>query len=386
MLKQIFAITAMNLKGVPQRPLGTLVTITGVATMVAVMTVLLALGTGLTSSGSRNIGPDWAVVVAKGPADFLGAIPRAAVGFVAEAPGVRKDAQGKATVLPGTGIAVGVTRRDDHSYANAALTGMSIGHFGLVDGARLTKGRLFRPGLRELIVGKVASRQFEHLAVGDHIVLRGSRWSIVGEYEADGSITEDYMIGDADTVLSAFNRNAFQQILVRLESPADFDRFKQSLVNDPRLSVDAKVFREFVEDQLGGITAILNFVGYFVGTIMGIGVFFGILNMMYAAIDARRREIATLRAVGFSRGAVLVSIVLESLILALPGALLGALIAWLLFDGHQGQFNTLAFPIMVTPGLMFFGIVWTLTIGLIGGIAPSIFAARLPIATALRAT
>jgi len=130
----------------------------------------------------------------------------------------------------------------------------------------------------------------------------------------------------------------------------------------------------------------LNFVGYFVGTIMGIGVFFGILNMMYSAIDARRREIATLRAVGFSRGAVLISIVLESLILALPGAVLGALIAWLLFDGHQGQFSTLAFPIMVTPGLMMFGIIWTLTIGLIGGIAPSIFAARLPIATALRAT
>jgi putative ABC transport system permease protein len=108
--------------------------------------------------------------------------------------------------------------------------------------------------------------------------------------------------------------------------------------------------------------------------------------MMYAAIDARRREIATLRAVGFSRGSILISIILESLVLALPGALIGAFAAWILFNGHQGQIGTLAFPITVTPGLMAFGIIWTLSIGLIGGLAPSVFAARLPIATALRAT
>jgi putative ABC transport system permease protein len=386
MFKQIAAVTAMSLKGVPRRPLSALVTTTGVATMVAVMTVLLALGAGLAASGTRNIGPDMAVVLAKGTSDYLGSIPRSAVGIAAEAPGVKKDGQGRAYVMPGAGLIVGVTRKEDHSFANATLVGINLENFGRTDEARITKGRLFRPGLRELVVGQVASRQFDHLGLGDRITLRGSQWVIVGEFEASGSISENYMFGDADTVLSAFDRNAYQQIVVRLNSPGDFEQFKDSLVNDPRLSVDVKPYREYIQGQLQQITTILNFVGYFVGTIMGIGVFFGILNMMYAAIDARRREIATLRAVGFKRGAILVSIILESLILALPGALIGALVAWILFNGHQGQIGTLAFPITVTPGLMAFGIIWTLSIGLIGGLAPSVFAARLPIATALRAS
>jgi len=348
--------------------------------------VLLAIGAGLTASGTRGIGPDMAVVLAKGTSDYLGSIPRSAVGVVAEAPGVRKDGEGTAYVMPSASLIVGVTRKDDHGFANATLTGINLQDFGRVGEARLTKGRMFRPGLRELIVGRVASRQFDHLAVGDRITLRGSQWAIVGEFEADGSVIENYMLGDADTVLSAFDRNAYQAVVVRLNSPADFTGFKEALTNDPRLSVDIKPYRQYIESQLQQLTTVLNFVGYFVGTIMGIGVFFGILNMMYSAIDARRREIATLRAVGFNRGAILVSIILESLILAFPGALVGALVAWLLFNQHEGRIGTLAFPITVTPGLMAFGIIWTLAIGLIGGIAPSIFAARLPVATALRAT
>ncbi len=387
MLKQIAAIMAMSLKGIPQKPLSALVTTTGVATMVAVMTALLALSAGLATSGTKNIGPDMAIVLSKGAAaDYLGSIPREAVGIVAEAPDVKKDAQGRAYVAPSVGIVVGVTRKDDNSPDNAVLQGIHLENFGRVDGARLTKGRLFHPGMRELVVGRVASRQFKDLGLGDHLTLRGSQWTVVGEYESSGSISENSMVGDADTVLSAFDRNAYQNIVVRLNSPTDFEHFKDSLTSNPRLSVDVKVFHQYMQDQLQGLTTILNFVGYFIGVIMGIGVFFGILNTMYAAIDARRREIATLRAVGFSRGAILVSIMLESLILSLPGAVIGGLIAWMLFDGHLGQISTLAFPITVTPAIMAFGIVWTLTIGLIGGLAPSIFAARLPIATALRAT
>jgi putative ABC transport system permease protein len=387
MFKQIAAITAMSLKAIPQRPLSALVTIIGVATMVAVITALLALGAGLTSSGTRNIGPDQAVVLAKGAAsDYMGSLSRETVGIVAEAPGVKKDAQGRAFVSPATALVVQVSRQGDHRPADVALVGVLPESFGRIDGSRLTKGRLFRPGLRELVAGRVASRQFEHLQVGDHISLRGSQWTVVGEYESNGSTSENALLGDADTVLSAFGRNAYQNIAVRLNSPADFNRFKESLVNDPRLSVDVKVYRDYIQGQLRQLTTILNFVGYFVGTIMAVGAFFGILNTMYSAVDARRREIATLRAVGFSRFAILVSVTLESLVLALPGAILGAIIAWVLFDGHLGKIDTLAFPIAVTPGLMAVGIVWTLVIGLIGGLAPSIFAARLPIATALRAT
>jgi putative ABC transport system permease protein len=224
------------------------------------------------------------------------------------------------------------------------------------------------------------------LKVGDQITLRGSRWSIVGEFESGGGTSEGGLYGDADTIMSAFERTAFQEIHVRLNSPSDLPRFKAVITNDPRFALDVKPLRQYVADQLSPLTSVIDFVGYFVGTVMALGAFFGILNTMYAAIDARRREFATLRAIGFGRLGILFSLTLESLVLALPGALLGVALAWLLFDDHRGQIGSLAFPIAVTPSIALTGVVFTLVIGLIGGLVPSIAAARVPIAAALRAT
>lgn len=387
MFKEISALTSLSLRGIPDRPLSALVTITGVATMVAVMTALLALGAGLMSSATRNIGPDKAVVVAVGAAsDYMGSISRDAVSAVGEAPGVKKDGHGRPIVTPSIALAVEVMRKDNRQNGRIDLIGVPADRFGGFDGTRVIKGRLFRPGLRELVAGRVAGDRYEHLRVGDRIALRGSQWTVVGEFEAGGSIAEGSLYGDADTIMSAFDRNAFQQIEVQLASPGDFPRFKAAVEEDPRFSVEARLQREFVRDRMSQLTSVINFVGYFVGTVMALGAFFGILNTMYAAIDSRRRELATLRALGFGRVGILTSITLESLVLAFPGALIGVAIAWLMFDGHLGQVSGLAFPIAVTPGIAITGIVWTLAIGLIGGLVPSVMAVRLPIATALRAT
>ncbi len=223
------------------------------------------------------------------------------------------------------------------------------------------------------------------MQVGDRLRLRGSDWTVVGQFEAGGGLSQTVMIGDADTVLAAFDRNAFQNVSVELQSPAAFKRFKDALTSNPQLQVDVKPMSQYVKDQLAQITSLLNFVGYFVGVIMGVGAVFGAINTMYAAVDARAREIATLRAIGFGGGAVLVSVMVESLMLAVPGALLGAAGAWLLFNGHAANIASLSFPLAVTPGLVVLGIVWSLFIGLVGGFLPSIRAARLPVATALRA-
>ncbi len=194
------------------------------------------------------------------------------------------------------------------------------------------------------------------------------------------------MIGDPDTVLAAFDRNAFQSVTAELTSPAAFKTFKDSLTSNPQLQVDVKWESDYVRDQLQQLTVLLNFVAYFVGSIMAVGAVFGAINTMYSAVDARAREIATLRAIGFGGMAVVVSVLVESLILAVPGALLGAAIAWILFNGSAAHIASLSFPLVVTPGLVLLGVIWSLVIALIGGFAPSIRAARLPVAAALRAT
>jgi len=387
MIKQTFTVATMLFAGILQRPLSALVTIIGVAAMVAVMTALLALGSGLATSRTKNVGFDMAVVLAEGTAsDYLGSIPREVANIVSEAPGVKLDQQGRALVIPKTSLVVTVTRKKGRVPANINLIGLPLKGFGHTDGARLTKGRLFRPGLRELVVGRVANQEFEGLSIGNQINLRGSPWTVVGEYESRGSTVESALIGDADTILPAFDRNGYQNIVVQLRSPSDFDGFRAALMGDPRLSVDVKVYRKYLDDQLRQVTAVLNFFGYFVGTIMGFGAFFGILNTIYTIVDSRRRELSTLRAIGFRNHVIVFAVMLEALALTLPGAAIGVMAAWILFNGKIGQVSDLAFPISVTPTIAISSILWVLVIGLIGGIIPSIINMRSSIAESLRCT
>jgi putative ABC transport system permease protein len=252
---------------------------------------------------------------------------------------------------------------------------------------QIFQGRRYRPGLHELIAGRRAQAQFKHLDVGDTIVLRGTPWKVVGAYKGKGGADENGIVTDADTLLAAFNRTAYQSVMVKLDSPASFGRFKDAVTSNPQLqNVQVKHVAEYYRDQLKPLTNLLSFVGYFVGGVMAVGVVFGALNTMYSAVDARKREIATLRALGFGATAVVVSVILESVALAVPGALLGAGIAWLLFNNHDVHMGGASFPLNVTPELVMLGLVWALVIGLVGGLAPAIRAARLPVAEALRAT
>ena len=385
MFKQTFAVTGMNLSSLPQRLASSLVTVIGVACAVAVMVSLLAIGAGLLKSAESGAAPDRAIVLSSGAtAAYMGQISREQAAIIADAPGVKTGPDGKPMAEPQATIIVEVTKKSGGT-TNTAIIGSSPRWLQLDPHFKLIKGRMFRPAVRELIVGKTAAGEFASLDVGDHVRLRGSEWTVVGQFEASGGLSQTAMMGDPDTVLAAFERNAFQDVAVVLQSPADFKRFKDALTSNPQLQVDVKPMAQYVKDQLAQVTSLLNFVGYFVGGIMGVGAVFGAINTMYAAVDARAREIATLRAIGFGGGAVLVSVMVESLMLAVPGALLGAAGAWLLFNGHAANIASLSFPLAVTPGLVVLGIIWSLFIGLVGGFLPSIRAARLPVATALRA-
>lgn len=387
LISQTVAATVMNLKGLPQRIGASLVTVVGVATTVAVMISLLAIGAGLEKTSARSISPDWVIVMPSGTqSEYAGSLSRDAVPVILQAPGIRKTADGQPMAQPMAMVIVEVTKKADGVTTNIPIRGTGPMGWRIDPKLKLVKGRMYRPAVHELVVGKHVREQFRGFEVGDRVMLRGTEWAVVGEFEADGGMAENLIMADADTVLAAFDRNAYQSVEAKLSTPAAFQAFKDSLTSNPQLDVEAKRYATYVQTQLKQITGLLNFVGYFVGAVMAIGAVIGALNTMYSAVDGRTREIATLRAIGFGGAAVVASVMLESLALAIPGALLGAGVAWLAFNGHAISTVGLTFPLAVTAPLAITGVVFSLVIGLIGGFAPALRAAGLPVAAALRAT
>lgn len=385
--RQIWAVSAMNLAALPSRAGASLVTIVGVATVVAVMLSLLGVGAGVMTSTLGNDQPDQAIVLSSGASELMGSFSQADVAQIGLAPGVAHTADGKPIVQPRAAVIVELENKTGGGTNNIAFSGS--GDMGVLMSPpawRIVEGRRYTRGLHELLVGRRAQASYKHLAVGDTVMLRGTPWKVVGAFQDKGGVDENGIITDADTLLAAFNRTAYQSVLVKLNSPASFGRFKDAITSNPQLQVQVKRIGQYYNDQLKPLTGLLSFVGYFVGGVMAVGVVFGALNTMYSAVDARKREIATLRALGFGATAVVISVILESLALAIPGALLGSAVAWLLFNNHDVHMAGISFPLAVTPGLIVLGLIWALVIGLIGGLAPAIRAARLPVAEALRAT
>jgi putative ABC transport system permease protein len=385
--RQIWAVSAMNLAALPSRAGASLVTVVGVATVVAVMLSLLGVGAGVITSTVGNDQPDQAIVLSSGASELMGSFSQSDVAQIGQAPGVAHTPDGKPIVQPRAAVIVELENKIGGGTNNIAFSGS--GDMGLLMSPptwRIVEGRRYTRGLHELLVGRRAQASYKHLAVGDTVMLRGTPWKVVGAFEDKGGVDENGIITDADTLLAAFNRTAYQSVLVKLDSPASFGRFKDAITSNPQLQVQVKRIGQYYNDQLKPLTGLLSFVGYFVGGVMAVGVVFGALNTMYSAVDARKREIATLRALGFGATAVVVSVILESLALAIPGALLGSAVAWLLFNNHDVHMAGISFPLAVTPSLIVLGLIWALVIGLIGGLAPAVRAARLPVAEALRAT
>jgi putative ABC transport system permease protein len=278
---------------------------------------------------------------------------------------------------------------DPNSDSNVPIRGVSDDVWALRDQVKIIEGRTFKPGLRELIVGKGAKAQFEGLDIGKTLRLTGQDWTIVGTFESHDAL-ESELWGDTQSVASAYRRgSSVQSVTVLLDSAKAFDTFKASLMADPRIKVDVSTTQEYFSKQSEGLTKVLRAVGITVGIIMAIGAVFGALNTMFAAIQARAREIATLRAIGFRGVPVVVSIMLETMLLALLGGLIGAGIVWVIFNGYSAStlganFSQVVFRFHVSGALLWTGIKWALAIGFIGGLFPALRAARLPVTTALR--
>jgi putative ABC transport system permease protein len=391
MLRQIRAVTWMNLRSIPQRFGTSSVIVVGIAGVVAVLISVLAMATGFTHTVLETGRDDRAIVLRGGSnSELASTLSRDTTLTVMDAPGIRKDSGGKAIASAEPVVIVDMPKKSDGSGANVTIRGVGIEAAALRPEIQLAAGRMFQRGLRELIVGRGAEAQFKGLDVGSHIALRGSDWSIVGAFTSHGDSHESELLADAETVLSAYRRNLFQSVVVLLNSKDSFDTFKTALTTNPQLSVDVMRERGYYAQQSQRMSALLAYVAYVVGGIMAVGALFGALNTMYSAVSVRSREIATLRAIGFGSAAVVLSVLIEAMVLSVMGALIGAGLAWLFFNGNVvstlgSNFTQVVFRLAVSPALVVLGVLWACAIGLLGGLFPAIRAARLPVATALRA-
>jgi putative ABC transport system permease protein len=390
-VRQIVAVSSINLRNLPQRATASSVIVGSTAGVVAVLISVLAIGVGFARTVAGTGRADRAIVVSAGALDeATSSIPREEVTRIVPAPGIRHTASGDPIADAELLVQFQVPRKANHKPVNVALRGVGKSAPALRPEIRVVKGRMFRPGVHEMIVGGDAEAQYGGLDLGSHVPLAGGEWRVVGVFESLGASSLDSgALGDAETVMTAFRHNWFNSVTALLESPGSLDQLKKALAADPTLHVEVRRESEYFASQSRSLNVLLEFVGYFVGGMMAVGAMFAALNTMYGAVSSRTREIAMLRAMGFGGAAVLTSVLVEALTLALAGAIVGSLLAWLLFNGHVTSMSPAstgtqtAFALAVTPGLVGLGIVWAFAIGGIGGFFPALRAARMPVAQVL---
>ena len=388
--RQAIAVTRVGVASLPQRWGASSVIVIGIAGVVGVLVAMLAMGEGFKSTLNRTGSEDSAIILRGGSqAETNSVITRDQIPLIRSLAGIASDAEDRPLVSPELSQVVDLKSVADNSDANVQLRGIGPEAWALRPNVEIVEGRRFETGLREMVVGRGAQGQFRGIGVGDTVRLGNQDWTVVGAF-ASGDSHESELWADAEVVANTYNRGAFQSVTVKLQEGDGLEQLKAAMAGDPRLKLDVQTTRSYYASQSRQLTTIINVLGTVIGVIMAIGAVFGALNTMYAAVATRAREIATLRALGFRGLPVVLAVMLETLLLALLGGLLGAAIAWLLFNGYSvstlGQnFSQVVFQFHVSPELLWTGLKWALGIGLVGGLFPALRAARLPVATALRA-
>ena len=387
---QIATVTAMNLRNLPSRASTAAVAMVGIAGVVAVMLGVLSIREGFRKTLETTGSPDVALVLRAGSnSEMSSIIFKDSVGVIEQAPGVASDANGK-LVSPEPYVVVDVPKRTTNTPANVPLRGVNADAVRVHKNVHIVEGRMFTPGLNELIVGRGAAGQFAGLEMGSSVKWGRTTWNVVGIFAADGGLPESEIWADLRTVQDAYNRTSVQTVRVNLESPEAFQAFKDALTSDPRLEVSVEREPDFYAAQSKYISFFAQVFGGILAFLMGLGAVFGAILTMYSAVAARTREIATLRALGFGALPIVVSVLTEALLLGLIGGIVGGLIALLWFNGMQTttlnwqSFSQVTFAFAITPALLVTGITYALLLGLVGGMLPSVRAARLPITQGLR--
>jgi len=390
-LVQVASVTKFGLLSIGQRRGSALAAVIGIAGVVAVLVSVLSMATGFRKTMSGTIPPDAVIVLRSGAnSEMASGLSRPETRLVADAPGLGRGPDGPLASSE-LFVIIDLPKRSTGTDVNVPMRGVERPAFQVRDKLKIVDGRAFEWGKNEVIVGTAAANQFAGMEVGGKLKVGRELWPIVGIFSANGSAAESEIWTDATMLQGAFNRgDSFQAVYGKLASPESFNQLKDSLTTNPQLDVKVERQADFNASQSTVLTGMINTLGVLIAGLMAVGASFGALNTMYSAVSARTREIATLRALGFGRGSVVVSVMLESLALALIGGLVGAAVAYLFFNGHRTStmnwqsFSQVSFAFDVTPALLTQGIVWAAIIGMIGGIFPAVRAARLPIASALR--
>jgi len=384
-LRQFLALLAVSLGGLLTRPAPALTVIVGVGCAVGVLVSMLAMGTGARRQEMSNVRDDQVALAEIGQRPLFGSIPREDAAAVRNLAYIRRDKDGRPIVVMESMLPIDVRRRGTGARLFVPLIGVTTNIVAYQPELRFTGGRMFHPGLHELVVSNLCSRVFSGFGIGDRRSIHGMPWTIVGHF-GTGREGQCTMFADVNTIMSTFGRDTYSGLEVRLRSPADFAAFSAAVKADPAVHLYAERQRTAMAQTFKPLNAILDFASYFVGAIMAIGGTLGAINSLYAIVDSRRRELATLRAIGFRPGTIVAATLLESMLLAIPGALLGAALAWVLFNGLSASPFGYSFRLEVTPALALLGVIWALVMGFIGGILPAMRAGRVPVTTALRAT
>ncbi|HEV2443215.1 MAG TPA: ABC transporter permease [Steroidobacteraceae bacterium] len=381
-LTQSAVVLGLGLASLPRRKWSSLVIVASMACVVGVLLSMLSFTTGMLRAYRAGGDPRLAIVLSpENDTEYGNGIPANAVGTILDAPGIARAADGHP--LADAEVLFWVPPMESHFTGSPELRGIGAAGLALRPNLRIVTGRMFRSGRLELIVGMAAARAY-HLHVGDRILLPGGEWPIVGVFTDHGSILEGQLVGDVITLMSTAHMAGFGSVLVRLTRPDAFDAFSHWLTSNPALKVTAERHSDYAARTVNLYAAFFVVLTYVIGAIMAIGALFATVKLTYTAVNARTHEIATLRAIGYEPLPVAVSVILETVILSLVAAILGGAAAWLLFDGKLVADIHSVFDLSVPPRLFAVGIVWALTLAILGGLPPAIRAARFTVAEGYR--
>jgi putative ABC transport system permease protein len=388
--QQAWSVTQVGVTTIPQRLGSSSVVVVGIAGVVGVLVALLSMAVGFETT-LKETGTDDTVLVTRSGSltEINSGIDHDTAVVVSQGPGVLHDAAGQPIASPELVVVASLPKKSDGLDGNVEIRGVGQEAWALRPNVKVIAGRKFEPGLREIVVGKGAARQFKNLDLGSQLRLSGQTWTVVGQFDSGDSHNSE-LWADTPIVGSAYRRgNSISSMSVRLTNPDEFAVLKAALTTDPRIKVDVITTREYYNQQSSDLSRLIRILGFTVGIIMGIGAIFGALNTMYAAVATRAREVATLRAIGFRGMPVIVSVLLETMLLAVLGGVLGAAVAWAIFDNYSAStlganFSQVVFNFSVTPELVLSGLKWALAIGFIGGLFPAVRAAQQPVTVGLR--
>jgi putative ABC transport system permease protein len=380
-----------NFRSIRARWTSTIVAILGIAGTVGVFVAMLSLANGFKATLVASGSPGNALVMRAGsPTEMMGGITLDSVKLVQDAPGIARDSSGPLVTQEVVGV-VPIPLISTGTDANVQVRGVSPNVLQIRTFVKIAQGRMFQPGLSELVVGKNASKNYSGLTVGNTINFGGGHWQVVGVFDAGGSAFDSEIWCDAKILNQVLLRppNVFQSITVHLDSPVSFQAFKDSITSNPQLNVDAIREVDYYAKQSTAMTRLITVLGSLVALIMAVGAVFGALNTMYSAVSERGREIATMRAVGFSTWNVILSFLFEALLISIVGGIIGCL-AVLPLNGlttstmNFQTFSSLAFAFKITFKLLALGLIFALVMGVLGGLLPAVRAAIRPVAVALR--